>query len=124
MKDHRLEVCAAGMPPLLIYRASKQNVEEVALKAMPLGSVADYAYQKKEITLSPGDTIMLMSDGVPELFNEQGEIFDYDRVKATFAEVASQTPGKIIEHFVSVGEAWANGKGQQDDMPFIVLKVK
>jgi serine phosphatase RsbU (regulator of sigma subunit) len=99
-------------------------VEEVALKALPLGSVAEYDYQKKEIALSPGDTIMLMSDGFPELFNEQSEIFDYDRVKATFGEVASQSPGKIIEHFLRVGEVWANGKGQQDDMTFIVLKVK
>jgi serine phosphatase RsbU (regulator of sigma subunit) len=67
---------------------------------------------------------MLMSDRFPELFNEQSEIFDYDRVKATFGEVASQSPSKIIEHFVRVGEAWANSKGQQDDMTFIVLKVK
>ncbi len=112
------------MPPLLIYRASKQFVEEVALKAMPLGSIAEYPYQKKAIALSPGDTIMLMSDGLPELFDEQSEIFDYDRVKTTFAEVASQSPRKIIKRFVSVGAAWANGKGQQDDMTFIVSKVK
>jgi serine phosphatase RsbU (regulator of sigma subunit) len=80
--------------------------------------------REAEITLSPGDTIMLMSDGLPELFNEQSEIFDYDCVKAAFAEAAPQSPRKIIEHFVSVGEAWANGRGQQDDMTFIVLKVK
>jgi serine phosphatase RsbU (regulator of sigma subunit) len=65
-----------------------------------------------------------MSDGFPELFNERSEIFDYDRVKAAFAEVASHSPRQIIEHFVRVGEAWANGKGQQDDMTFIVLKIK
>jgi PAS domain S-box-containing protein len=124
MKDHRLEVCAAGMPPLLIYRAAERSMEEVTLKAMPLGSVSEYPYQKREVALSPGDTIMLMSDGFPELFNERSEIFDYDRVKTAFAEVAPHSPRQIIEHFVRLGETWANGKGQQDDMTFIVLKVK
>jgi serine phosphatase RsbU (regulator of sigma subunit) len=114
----------ARMPPLLIHRAAINRVEEITLKAMPLGSVAEYAYQKREVALSPGDTVMLMSDGFPELFNQQREIFDYDRAKGVFAEAAPHSPNRIIEHFVRVGESWANGKGQHDDMTFIVMKVK
>jgi serine phosphatase RsbU (regulator of sigma subunit) len=65
-----------------------------------------------------------MSDGFPELFNEQGDIFDYDRVKTTFAEVAHRTPREIVEQFVGAGESWAGGAPQKDDMTFVVLKVK
>lgn len=122
IKDFLLEVCSAGMPPLLLYRTVQQQVEEISLKAMPLGSVYEFPYQKREVALSPGDVILLMSDGFPELFNPQGEIFDYERVQTAFAEVARQSPSRIIEHLVHVGEAWADGRPAEDDVTFVVLK--
>ena len=33
-------------------------------------------------------------------------------------------PREIIEHFVSAGDHWANGRPQDDDITFVVLKVK
>ena len=124
LKGERLEICSAGMPPLLLYRAATQTVEAVNLKAMPLGSVAHFPYQKHELKIAPGDTIMLMSDGFPELFNPSGEFFDYARMQTTFAEVARQSPRQIIDHFLRVGQAWAKGEPQHDDITFVVLKLK
>ncbi|MGH7595234.1 MAG: PP2C family protein-serine/threonine phosphatase [bacterium] len=37
-KDNKIKIAAAGMPPALIYRAATKSVEEVNIKAMPLGS--------------------------------------------------------------------------------------
>jgi len=99
-------------------------LSEINLKAIPLGSFTHFPYQKREVKIAPGDTIMLMSDGFPELFDATGEIFDYVRVQATFAEVAAQSPPQIIEHFVRVGQAWAKGEPPHDDMTFVVMKVK
>ena len=62
------------MPPALIYRSATQQVEEVSLKGLPLGSPVTFPYRKTCVTLSPGDTVMLMSDGFPELFSEAGEM--------------------------------------------------
>jgi len=31
---------------------------------------------------------------------------------------------KGIEHFVRAGDRWANGRPQNDDITFVVLKVK
>ncbi|MBA2647660.1 MAG: SpoIIE family protein phosphatase, partial [Pyrinomonadaceae bacterium] len=63
IKGNRLCVSSAGMPPALIYRAAGRVVEEVAIKAMPLGSVRDFPYQQRELTLEVNDAVMLMSDG-------------------------------------------------------------
>ena len=123
LQGERLEVCSAGMPPLLLYRAATQTVEEINLKALPLGSVADFSYQKRELKIAAGDVILLMSDGFPERFNPAGETFDEERVKAVFAEIAPQSPRQIIEHLVRAGEAWANGEAPRDDLTLLVLKV-
>ncbi len=124
LKGERLEICSAGMPPLLLYRASSQTVEEINLKAMPLGSVANFPYQKREVQISSGDAILLMSDGFTELFNAAGEIFDEEQVQAAFAEVATQSPQQIIKHLVNKGEKWAKGEPSHDDITFVALKVR
>ncbi len=51
-------------------------------------------------------------------------MFDYSRAKQSLAEAAARSSHEIIEHFVKAGESWANGRPQDDDMTFVVLKVK
>src|SRR5262245_59754631 len=119
-----LRIASAGMPPALIYRAEKGLVEEALIKAPPLGGISGYQYREMEYTLDHGDVLVLMSDGFPERFNQDGEMFDYSRAKQSLAEAASRPPREIIEHFVSVGDRWANGMPQNDDITFVVLKVK
>lgn len=123
-KDHKIKIATAGMPPTLIYRAATQHVEEINLKAMPLGSFAQFPYRQEEMELAPGDTIALMSDGLPEMFNPAGEILDYPAAKNIFAEIAAKSPREIIAHFNRAGENWASGRPPDDDVTFVVMKVK
>jgi len=120
----RLSICGAGMPPVLIHRAATQQVEEIDLKGMPLGSVPDFPYELRELALAPGDVILLMSDGFTERFNPRGETLGYEQAKTVLAEVAPQSPPDIIQRFVQAGDAWANGEPQNDDTTFVVVKVK
>jgi serine phosphatase RsbU (regulator of sigma subunit) len=40
-----------------------------------------------------------------------------------FAEVAEQSPHEIIAYLIKAGETWANGRPQDDDVTFVVMKV-
>jgi serine phosphatase RsbU (regulator of sigma subunit) len=122
--DHRLIVSAAGMPSALIYRAATRQIEEVIIKAMPLGSVSNFAYRQQEFTLLSGDCVVVMSDGFPELFNEQNEMLDYAQARMTLAEVAKGSPQQIINRFVETGEKWAGNRPPDDDVTFVVVKIK
>ena len=124
VKDHRLTLSAAGMPPVLIYRARTRTVEEVMLRGMPLGSVAHYPYRQQETGLGCGDVVVLMSDGFPERFNALGEMLDYAKAREVLAEAARLSPREIIERFVDVSETWAGDRPQEDDITFVVLKAK
>lgn len=123
VKDGRLSVSVAGMPPLLIYRAATGQVEEVFIRAMPLGSVSHFPYQQQETSLAAGDAVVLMSDGFAERFNQQGEMLDYEKARDVLAEIATGSPQEIIDRFVEVGEEWAGSRPQDDDVTFVVLKV-
>lgn len=119
-----MTISAAGMPPAYIYRSSLQKVEEIKLKGMPLGSFSDFPYVQKTVHLSAGDTILFMSDGLPELFNEKKEILDYPRVSEYLSEIGNNSPDDIVQYLVQKGNDWMNGTPQEDDITFVVMKIK
>jgi len=119
-----LTLSSAGMPPTLIYRTGTGEIEEVPLTGVPLGSMTGYRYQQQQLELNTGDVIVLMSDGFPERFNREDEMFDYWRAKRSLADVVERSPQEIIRHFVNVSDDWANGRVQDDDVTFVVVKVK
>jgi sigma-B regulation protein RsbU (phosphoserine phosphatase) len=119
-----MHVASAGMPFPLIYRSSTGQIEEVALKGMPLGGFADFPYKEEKLLMNEGDTVLFMSDGFKEMFNPQDEMLGEEQVKVLFEETATKSPEEIIEHLKKAGEVWANGRDQTDDVTFVVIKYK
>ena len=122
--QNRLEFAGAGMPPALIYRADENRVEEVLLEGMPLGGFIGAEREEASFELQSGDTVLLMSDGLPEILNPENEMLDYPRTKAAFEEVADQSPKTIIDRIFKVSTLWADGEPQADDITLVVIKVK
>ncbi|MBT7551181.1 MAG: SpoIIE family protein phosphatase [Gemmatimonadetes bacterium] len=124
LKDGKMRISSAGIPPVLLFRASSGDVEEIIVSGLPLGCAAQIAYKQQEYELSPGDTILMMSDGLPERNNQNGDEFGYERLEALFKEAGDQPPRKIVDYLIAGGERWAAGWPQDDDVTLIVVKVK
>jgi serine phosphatase RsbU (regulator of sigma subunit) len=124
IKHNKGVIASAGMPPVYLYREKNRAVEEIVLKAPPIGAFYDFPYPHREVGLFTGDALLLLSDGLPELFNRDEEMFGYSRLKKLFAEIGGKTPGQIIDDLAAAGDSWLKGKPQDDDMTFVVLKVK
>lgn len=124
IRNYRMQLSSAGIPPTLIYRAESKQVEEVEIGGMPLGYSIRSTYEEREFKLYPGDAILLMSDGLPERMNPNEEEFGYPRTQDLFKEIAEASPSAICEHLARGGDEWAQGKPQDDDVTFVVIKVK
>lgn len=124
VQGQQLSVCIAGMPSVLIYRAATSEVEEVSIKAVPLGSLANYQYQQRELLLANGDVVVLLSDGLLERFNPQQEMFEEARTTTVLCACAQATSAAIIEQLVKAGEDWAAGQPQDDDVTLVVVKIR
>jgi len=94
------------------------------MKGMPLGAVYSFDYQTIKIKLGQNDTVLLMSDGFSELFNDKDEMLDYHRIKEIFFEAAERTPEEIVHHLFLAGDKWRNGRKQMDDITFIVFTTR
>ncbi len=121
---NKVRLSSAGMPPALIYRKDLTKIEEIIIKGMPLGAYVDFPYQLRETEIQSGDTILLMSDGFPELFNEEKEMFGYKSVQEEFLKCAEESPDNIIEHMLSQIKTWTGSKAIDDDITFVIVKVK
>jgi sigma-B regulation protein RsbU (phosphoserine phosphatase) len=124
IRGNQLEMSSAGMPHALLFRNDKKIIEVIALKGMPLGAFSDFPYQTQSKELFTGDTLFLLSDGLPELFNKEREMFGYERITEEYEKVAEKTPEEIIEHMKLAGSDWVDGDEPDDDITFVVIKVK
>jgi sigma-B regulation protein RsbU (phosphoserine phosphatase) len=95
-RDGELEYINCGhIPPLLIcgdevIRPSHGN--------LPVGLLADATYESDRYSLHPGDRLVLVTDGVTEAENAEGEFFDNERL-----ETAAKK-GTLHDIFAAVSE--------------------
>jgi serine phosphatase RsbU (regulator of sigma subunit) len=121
--NRSLRVAAAGMPPLLIHRSATGEIEEVGVQGLPLGAMSDYRYRERQVGLAPGDTVLLLSDGFPELADESGEPLGYAKVRSVYRQAAARSPGELIAELARAAESWG-GSVPSDDITFVALRVK
>jgi serine phosphatase RsbU (regulator of sigma subunit) len=124
IQENRMLMSAAGMPPMFIYRKAERLIEEVLIKGMPLGTMEQFPYDIRETVLNSGDTILLLSDGFPELQNSANEQFGYKRARNMFEEVADSSPEEIVTKLKDEGSRWVEDNDPDDDVTFVVIKVK
>ena len=124
INGYNLKIASAGIPPILLYRNNNDSLEYITLKGLPLGSKTDYPYEEREMNLFPGDTIIMMSDGYPELFNDHEEMFGYDNILRFAKKIINYKPEEIITSLKKSIDEWRNNIPVRDDITFIVIKVK
>ncbi|HEY3053319.1 MAG TPA: SpoIIE family protein phosphatase [Thermoanaerobaculia bacterium] len=120
----RLTVASAGMPPLLIHRASDGRVDEIVLGATPLGTLG-VDYDETDFTIGEGDTVLLMSDGFPELQNADGQQLGYLSATQEFASAAvAPTAEEVIARLADAVKSWHGDQPPNDDITFVVVRCR
>ena len=114
----------AGMPHYFHFVKKTGEVQEIKINGMPLGAMEQMSFAAIELSLAKGDTLLMMSDGMPELLNSKNEMFGYERIADSFAKTANNSPEKIIEIMNKVGSEWSGDRDPEDDITFVVLKMK
>jgi len=122
LSDNKLTVSSAGIPPLLIYRKKPNVIEEIKIKGMPLGALNSFPYESIETKLELGDTVLLMTDGLSELFNKEKKSFGFEKVKRVFLKCANEPVTDIANELFSAGEEWLLDCKQNDDITFVVFR--
>ncbi|MCF8260009.1 MAG: SpoIIE family protein phosphatase [Melioribacteraceae bacterium] len=120
--ENRLIVSCAGMPPILIYRAETNSIETIIHKVPPLGSFDEIKYRNQKTVLNNGDVVLLLTDGLPETFNEAEKLLGFEKIEECFAKNHKLSPIEIIDELITLGNLWSNYAPLRDDVTFMVIK--
>jgi len=120
----KIKIANAGIPSIYIYRKNKNEVEEVNVNGMPIGAMKNSKYEIYENEVATGDTILMLSDGFPELQNTSDEMYGYERLKSVFKQNGNKTSKEIITVLENESKIWSAKREQDDDVTFVVVKVK
>ena len=118
---HRLQVVNAGhIPPF--RRNSQGEVEELcqSIAGLPLGILDDYQYEKQEIDLTAGDTVLLMTDGIFECEDKQEIPLGLPAIKTLLSDGAGGA-NKAGKHVTNEVRKFLGQQAPNDDMCLVCL---
>lgn len=110
--------------PLLRYRAADASFEQIDTDGLPLGVERKAEYEEAEFDAEPGDLLVLFSDGVTELKNEDGEMFGLEALKRSLSAHAAEGAAEIAAAVRADLSRFMGGAKRFDDTTFLVLKVR
>ncbi|HUI09902.1 MAG TPA: PP2C family protein-serine/threonine phosphatase [Bacteroidota bacterium] len=111
--------------PLLRSREGLSWLEPPGVR-FPLGMQQDSAYEERTVQLSPGDVLLMITDGFTEAMNAREEMFGAERVEefARDPAICTLRAPAIIERLTAAVRSFSAGAPQHDDMTMVVVKVQ
>jgi len=107
----------AGHNPPLIRRADG-SVEWLRSKnGLPLAAVGGILYSSSRVTLNPGDSLFLYTDGVTEAANTDLEMYGEARLE----KILAQSAGNCAQAVAADIAAFTAGAEQSDDLTMLVF---
>ncbi len=120
--DNKVMMSSAAMPPIYHYVAASGKVEEIQMSGLPLGGLRKECFDLEERTFNQGDAFVLLSDGLPEAPNKEGNLFDYFRIHELIEKHGSNEANVIKDELINAVDSWLEGENNPDDITIIVIK--
>ena len=100
-----------------------QRTTYVTKKSGPVLAFLDgIEYKARTLSLNPGDTIFLYTDGVTEALDSKGELFGEERLANAINAVAEPDPKAICNVVRMAVAAFAEGVPQADDLTVLAVE--
>ena len=107
-------------PPLVVHKDSTSSLLPQT-EGLALGLLPDYEYQQKTVTVEPGETLVLYTDGVTEAMNADEEEFGVERLQQIFADPHPHEAHAITQLIFNAVDEFAGDTPQSDDVTCLTL---
>ncbi len=120
----RVTYCNAGhnLPYVLRQTGDVAALERTG--GLGLCLMPDFDYRAKTITLHPGDSLLLFTDGVTEAVDSRRDQFTEERLADCLRRLDGHAPAAMIDEVLNAVEAFADGAPQPDDITLLALRYQ
>jgi serine phosphatase RsbU (regulator of sigma subunit) len=87
-----------------------------------LGMLPDLVLREEVVTLQPGDSLLLYSDGVTDAHNEADERYGLERLTRVFGSVAGYGQA-TLDRLAQAVNAWRGQAAAFDDVTMLLVEA-
>ena len=118
----------AGHCPTLYYHGKTGKTEYFKNKGMGLGIVRNSSYEKfiqeKKFTYSPGDLLVLYTDGITEATDPHKVEYGYERLENVIKKQRSNKPETVLKNILEDFYSFTGSKQIDDDYTIVLVRFK
>lgn len=115
---------SAGHPPAYLLDRNGQLKARLESTSHPLGMFPDIGFPTADVvSLAPGDTLVLVTDGIEEARNAGGEYFGRDRLVEVVRRSRREPASQIAETLCRSAREFTGQTTSDDDTTVVVVRV-
>lgn len=123
-----IEFARAGHCPTLYYQADKQKAYYLENQGLGLGIIRNEKFndyiEVTKVNYSPGDIVLLYTDGITEASNTKHEQFGYERLKCFLEQRANDEVSSMQDQLLHEIFNFCDGNALDDDYTALFIKFK
>ena len=119
-----LRYCNAGHDAPVCLRQGADGLELECLPVkpnLPVGVFDDFSYEKQSVTLAPGETLFLYTDGLTEARSPVRDQFRMERTMEVLKGCDGMTPQQVIATMKAAVQAFVEDAPQSDDLTMMSI---
>ncbi|MBE6447121.1 MAG: response regulator [Alphaproteobacteria bacterium] len=124
LETNKFTYTNAGHLPLIEIKPLDGPAFIECESGIALGIAEEVEFIDNVLDITPGEMLLLYTDGVSEAINTEGEEFDFDRLINVIKNSRLITPKILTQKLFSSIKEFTNGAAQSDDITTLCFKYK
>ncbi|NLC71922.1 MAG: SpoIIE family protein phosphatase [Desulfuromonadaceae bacterium] len=121
--SRRFSYASAGHNPPLLFRADIGKCQALDAEGLILGIKEEVDFEEKVESLSPGDVLLLYTDGIIEARNDDEELFGEPRLRIFLRKHHKLPPADIAVELLSTVRQFSGRESFEDDVSLVIIKA-
>jgi serine phosphatase RsbU (regulator of sigma subunit)/HAMP domain-containing protein len=101
---------------------SKKFIDSLVMKGHHVGKQDNVDFEEQHTVLEKGDKLLMFTDGISELLNEQGEEYGSTRFLRSFVNNIHKPVAQIKEEIVQSAKTFAGKAAPADDLTMVLVE--
>jgi adenylate cyclase len=123
LETGNLAFSSAGHDDVVLLTAASA-CESLGYMGPAIGLIDTAQYPTATRTLDPGDTMLLLTDGITEAFNIDGRVFSSERIQRVLTQRPYISARDIVHSLTDEVGRFSEGTEQSDDITCVAMRFK
>lgn len=112
----------AAHPPFLLHQRSSGKTLVLEQPSNLLGAMPKMEFEEHSVTVNPGDTLFVYTDGLTDRVNREGDFYSIDRIAAVLDRSGEDDLATVYDSIYSDVSNFLATEEFKDDIAFVVTR--